>query len=257
MNMAYFKLFVSTLKLSKSVLKFLGDNYFFDSFFHNIKLNYFDLVFRRRILNEAKSRYKIATYDDIEYAYREGAFKGMIQSLFASDHFYYTPLDLAVAINVSIHGYCNAKYVDNSSIIDASYFIMNEIRALILKDSIVKSLLKGAGKDVMNYNTQFPRNEIEKVLRYKSEIFKTYFKTFEDTRFSSSMKIYHQGYGESWLTWNENNSMSIRLDPSYIREGFFLLGFDYRLDESRLYTAYRSNGIEYFNKNNGKLIWAV
>jgi hypothetical protein len=66
----------------------------------------------------------------------------------------------------------------------------------------------------------------------------------------------------NWLDWGSENCITIYTDPEEVREGFFLLGFDYTKTETNedLMIATRVEGYEYFYFNNynlsrGDVIW--
>ncbi|EAB4114473.1 hypothetical protein EOH33_25205, partial [Salmonella enterica] len=67
------------------------------------------------------------------------------------------------------------------------------------------------------------------------------------------------GNDNTWIDWTEKNSIRININPYKIREGFFLIGFDYRdvTNDKRLHVASNKDGYEYFNKclKNSSRVW--
>lgn len=77
-------------------------------------------------------------------------------------------------------------------------------------------------------------------------MFNYYFKSFEDKNFSQQITIWHQANGQNWLERRSEDSITINVDSSNIREGFFLTGFEYTKDGKNLEYATQIDGNEYF-----------
>ncbi|MGE4666962.1 hypothetical protein AB8970_20910 [Yersinia enterocolitica] len=178
-------------------------------------------------------------------------FRGLINSLLEPDGYYYSVTDIAVAINISTSHFSENTFDRNShEIIDFSYHILSEIKASIIKNKIINEGLKNYNKDVNLIDTNSVREGIEYLFRNKKELFKHYFSTFNGSRYNHRFKIWHQSNDNTWVDWSEVNSTDININPYKIREGFFLVGFDYSdiTQGERLQVASNKGGYDFFNK---------
>jgi hypothetical protein len=179
-------------------------------------------------------------------------FRGMINSIIQPGEYYYSAMDVAVAINIATFHFSENSLNKNShEIIDMSYHITTEIKEAIMKNKIIRDNLKEYGKDIGLIDTESERTEIEHLFIDKKTLFKHYFSTFNDLRYEHTIRIWHQSNSNTWIDWSEENSIDIKINPYKIREGFFLIGFDYRdiTKNERLSYASNKNGYEFFNKH--------
>lgn len=187
-------------------------------------------------------------------------FRGMINSLFKPDDYYFSTMDVAVAIIIATGHYCDNEFNKISNeIIDFSYHICGELKESIIQSKIMRDGLADYDKDISLINTNSTRTEIECLFKNKKELFQHYFSTFNDSYFNHSIQVWHQGNKNTWIDWGEENSIRININPYKIREGFFLRGFDYYdiANSERLHIASNKDGYEYFNKNleNSLCVW--
>lgn len=178
-------------------------------------------------------------------------FRGMINSLLQPGDYHYSTLDIAVAINIATSHFCDNSYNRYShELIDFSYHITSEIKDVIIKNKIINDGVRGYGKNVDLIDINSERNKIELLFKNKKELFRHYFSTFNDTRYNHTIKIWHQGNDNVWIDWDEYNSINVNINPYKIREGFFLIGFDYHdvTKNERLHVASNKDGHEFFNK---------
>lgn len=178
-----------------------------------------------------------------------------------ANQIYPSPKDIAVAIAIATkeYGDLDGKYISN--IIDLAFHLAIEIKERISSDDTLKSILIDLGKNIESFDTDITRVEIEKSFKSKKQLFVDYFQTFKDPRFNYAIKVWHQGGEIDWVEWQEEDSITININPAKIREGFFLVGFDYSIMSTgeTLKFATRKNGYEYFNGDLDKykdIIWA-
>jgi len=169
-------------------------------------------------------------------------------------------MDVAVAINIATGHYCDNEFNNFShEIIDFSYHVSHEIKESIIKNKIMRDGLVDYGKDISLMDTNSDRTAIECLFKNKKDLFQYYFSTFNNPSYNHSIQIWHQGNDNTWIDWDENNSICININPYKIREGFFLIGFDYRdiTNNERLHVASNKDGYEYFNKcpQNSSRVW--
>lgn len=187
-------------------------------------------------------------------------FRGIINSLFQPGDYHFSTMDIAVAINIATGHYCDNEFNKFShEIIDFSYHFSREIKESIIKNKVMRDGLIDYGKSISLIEVNSERTEIENLFKSKKGLFKHYFSTFNNTNFNHSIRIWHQSNDNSWGDWNEKNSICININPYKIREGFFLVGFDYFdiTNSEGLSIASNKDGYEYFNKNleNSSCVW--
>lgn len=178
-------------------------------------------------------------------------FRGMINSLLQPGNYHYSAMDIAVAINISTFHFSKSEMnKDSHDIIDMAYHIVSELKEVAIKNKIIRDGLNEYGKNVNLIETNSERSKIEKLFMNKKELFKYYFSTFNDSRYHNTIKVWHQGNDNTWIDWSEDNSVNVNINPHKIREGFFLIGFDYSniTCNERLRVASNKNGYEFFNK---------
>ncbi|WP_261136749.1 hypothetical protein [Serratia quinivorans] len=187
-------------------------------------------------------------------------FRGIINSLFQPGDYHFSTMDIAVAINIATGHYCDNEFNKFShEIIDFSYHFLREIKESIIKSKVMKDGLIDYGKNISLVDVNSERTAIEYVFKNKKYLFKHYFSTFNNTNFNHSIKIWHQSNDNAWVDWTERNSICININPYKIREGFFLVGFDYFdiTNNESLHVASNKDGYEYFNKHlkNSSYVW--
>lgn len=187
-------------------------------------------------------------------------FRGIINSLFQPGDYHFSTMDIAVAINIATGHYCDNEFNKFShEIIDFSYHFSREIKESIIKNKVMRDGLIDYGKSISLIEVNSERTEIENLFKSKKGLFKHYFSTFNNTNFNHSIRIWHQSNDNSWVDWNEKNSICININPYKIREGFFLVGFDYFdiTNSEGLSIASNKDGYEYFNKHleNSSCVW--
>ena len=113
-------------------------------------------------------------------------------------------------------------------------------------------------KSIQDIENENCREKLLNILVNKRSLFIHYFNGFNDIRYYFSIRVWHQANEKNWIDNNVENSLIININPLRIREGFFIIGFDYtRLsDGETLKVACNENGYEYFNQYSRNVIWA-
>ncbi len=247
------------------MIKLLRNNilktYWINSKINNGKKLYFNHIFYPSFLKSINNHFIISEHYELKDTFLNSPVKGLINSVFNPNRDFFSSLDLSVAINISINGFCNEKYVNNDTIINSANYICESLKKQMYEDKIIRELLKDLDKDLQNFNFYTEREKIENILNNKDKIFKTYFGRFNNENYSTGVKIYHQANNESWLNWKDKNSISINHNCIEFDSGFFLCGFDYELlSGESLKIASSEKGKEFFNPPKyewGKnVIWA-
>ncbi|BDD01446.1 hypothetical protein [Persicobacter psychrovividus] len=235
--------------------------YWINSKINNGKKLYFNNVFFPSFLESVNNHFIISEHYELRDAFSKSPVKGLMNSIFNPNKFFFNALDLSVAINISINGYCNEKYVNNDEIVNSANYICELLKKQMYQDKIIRELLKELDKDLKNFDFYIEREKIKKTLNDKIEIFKTYFGRFDDKNYSSGVKVYYQANNESWINWKDENSIDINHNCVEFESGFFLCGFNYKLFSGEsLKIATSENGKEFFNPQKYKwgdnVIWA-
>ena len=211
------------------------------------------------IIKDSNKKFRISDCFGLMRAYNEAPFRGLVKELMRVNDIYPSPKDIAVAINIAIGGYCSEGFTNNDEIIDFSFHFLTEIENRITTDEILREHFSGINKDVEKLVTNYDRDSLSRILAKKRDIFLNYFRTFEDKRYGQSIRVWHQADDNSWIDWSKENSLEIQMNTRKIREGFFLMGFDYSMNKTgdRLSIATRIDGYEYFNdsENRDHAVW--
>lgn len=240
------------------LIKYFNYIYPIRSFYYKQVRKTFYYYHIQKAIKEANSKYKISSYYDLIDVFNQRPFRGLINTLFEPDNFYFTCKDIAIAVNISVNGFYNKEHTNNESIIDFAYNFSSEIKKIIKLDLILSEELQRIKKNVDLICDNIDRDEIRDTLSTKKKIFYHYFKTFEDLRFSEKITIFHQSESKTWVEWNREDSISVYLNLQKIREGFFMVGFDYSSEKYGWLSRATNNGYyEYFNgeikRNN--IVW--
>ena len=213
-----------------------------------------------QILDEASKIYSIGKYWKVKELINYAPFRGTLSELVRVGEFYPSPKDIAVAINVSISAYCNEECTDKDNIIDLAFHISQELKFRFISDQLLKTVFEDLNKDLDKLITDGKRSDINMLFSNKKELFTSYYSTFSKPEFSYSIKIWHQSQENSFIQWEEEDAITVNLNPIRIREGFFQVGFDYFCisSQSRLQRATRYKGFEFFDGDSvGDVIWAL
>lgn len=227
---------------------------YFGSFFIKRAASYFFDFKVKNLLHESSGYFKISDRVSAKKLYKSRVFRGLANSYLNTDDKLPNALDFAVAIKVSLAEY-DSKY--NDTIIDLSYHLFTEIKRFLYTDSVLKKALKNLDKSIKDIENENSRAQILNILENKKLLFTHYFKGFIDSRYHFSIRVWHQANKKSWIDNDVDNSLVININPLRIREGFFIIGFDYtRLsDGETLKVACNENGYEYFNQYSKNNIW--
>jgi len=136
---------------------------------------YWNKIFFPKFMTSINEHFAISEYFDLNYSVSQSPVKGLMNSIFDPTVPFFDTKDLAVAINISINGFCNEEYIDNDKIIDSANFICESLKKDIYKDNIIKEYLSKVDKDIQNFKYIVERSEIETILSNKALIFQTYF----------------------------------------------------------------------------------
>ena len=227
---------------------------YWGSFFINRVSSYFFKYKVNNILDESSGYFKISDRITAKELYKSRVFRGLAKTYLNTDNKLPNALDFAIAIKVSLAEY-DSKY--DNTIIDLSYHIFTEIKRLLLTDSMLQKALKNLNKSMLEIENDIGRAEILNIISNKKSLFTHYFKGFIDARYHFAIRVWHQANDKSWIDNDFENSIVVNLNPLRIREGFFLVGFDYtRLsDGETLKIACNESGYEYFNQYSKNNIW--
>ncbi|MEO0646198.1 MAG: hypothetical protein AAFZ17_08610 [Cyanobacteria bacterium J06650_10] len=201
----------------------------------------------KKIFEELSRSYQLSDYFKLDDILTASPFRGLISELFSPNDFYLSQKDIAVATSICMRGYCDNQKQKNDNIIDFSYAFLKKLRVRIIEDQQLQERFSRIKKDAQEIVTDFDRSEIEETLANKKKLFTHYFRSFEDSNFDYQITVWHQAPDQSWIDCRSENSITIRIDPSSIREGFFLIGFDYESKGESLFYATRIARREYFN----------
>jgi len=206
------------------------------------------------IVKIANSKFIITDYCDLSHVFTTPSVCGLINHFLRTNKYYLNAKDIAVAIIMSVSAYCNKSRTDYNRIIDFSYYFLTEIKIRVQEDKLLQDLLSARGKDIKIWETEYDRLEIEEIVNSsRKKLFESYFRSFEHKNFSTKVKIWHPGETTNWIDWKPENSIEIGLNTSFaIREGFFLLGFDYDINNRGLSSASNYKGYEYINESPGR-----
>ncbi|UII26208.1 hypothetical protein LVD15_23370 [Fulvivirga maritima] len=246
----------------KQLQNFALKTYWINKHINHGKRKYFNELFLPDFIETISSKFSIADDFDLDYAFSQSPVKGLISSMFDPNQHYFNSLDLSVAINIAINGYCNPQYTSNENIIDSANFICEELKKRIYDDKILTEYLKEIHKELSQFDYYVEGQEIQNVLSDKLLIFRTYFSRFENSGCTHAITIYHQSKDNTWIDWSSENTITIKHHCKGFNEGFFLFGFDYQLSTGeRLRIASREDGAEYFNPEKSEwaknTIWAA
>lgn len=189
------------------------------------------------------------------------AFKnGLIEFFLQPNDYIINSKDIAVAISMGAFAHSNERHCINSNIIDAAFYLTNQIKKRIILDENLKYIFSELGKDIKQIGHKYSRDEVEVIFSDKRLIFKNYFMLFNSPYYTEKIRIYYPGQNKTWLEWKEDDSLEISINERDIPTGFFLIGFDYTSSKlGKLEFAIRKTDKEFFNptdRRKGKTIWA-
>lgn len=206
------------------------------------------------ILREANNYFDIGSLEKVINLKNNRIFRGLINSYISTDDKYPNALDIAVAVKISL-GEFNNKYDQN--ILDFSFHLLSELKKILKTDPILKLAISDLGKDLIRLDDIIDRDKIITIMSNKKSLFIHYFNEFNDKRYNYAIRVWHQSNENSWIEWKIDDSIIVNLNPVRIREGFFMVGFDYTQlnNHESLDIAGNENGYEYFNKPMKNNVW--
>lgn len=237
------------MKLLFSLLKHIQFIYPVKIFLQRRVADYFFHYHVSELLKHASSRYKISDRHPISLIKNKPAFRGTVKEIFRTNSFYPEPIDFAVALKVATGEFGNQADQFNDAIIDLAYHLAIDVKNRIATDELLKGSFSELGKDLKKLDANQKRDIVVSIFEDKKSLFTRYFDSFQDTRFSSGIKVWHQSQENCWIEWGEKDSITVNLDLLRVREGFFLVGFDYSDAQTgdSLMIATTKHGYEYFN----------
>ena len=217
--------------------------------FYNKKMrNDFYNPLVRKIIKQANSKYQVSSIFDLMYVFNDTPLKGLVNTLFEPDNFDFTCKNIAIAVHISVRGYVFKSQTNNEAVIDFAYYFCNEIEKTIKSNRLLSEELLSINKKIELMTECIDRDEIAEIFSSKKKIFEHYFQTFEASLFNDEITIFHQAENKEWIEWNEEDSITIRVNLQKIRRGFFLPGFDYSSKTHRGLSVVTTDGCyEYFN----------
>lgn len=222
-------------------------------------IDYFLYYHVKKILKEANQNNHYSNSFNLEQLIYKSAFRGTICEYFRSNDFQPNAKDIAIAISISSDSYSNHITSKLDSLIDLSYHLSNKIKEIIILDITLKSIYEELGQSLVMLDKPVDRVDITNALKNKKSLFTEYYKSFNNKNFSYGIKIWHENEDNDWVQWKESESLIIHIDPLAIREGFFLVGFDYSelTSGNSLCFATSKGGYEFFNSFESKnVVWA-
>lgn len=96
--------------------------------------------------------------------------------------------------------------------------------------------------------------ELNRIIRDREELYRNYFKLFDEKNGTDTIRIFYPKNGESWIRWNDKYSIDINVNLSKgLSYGFCRVGFDYHKingdDKKTLKCAYIDNNKEIMRFN--------
>lgn len=247
--------------ISKDFQSLLLKSHFVNSRISKTKIQYFKSVILPQLIEDVNSKFNISYYWDLKHAFSKSPLQGIFNSLFDPNQKYFNSTDLAVAINISINGFCNERYVNNKSVASSADFLCEKLQYILSDDLHLFELLRGRNKDLKHFDFHVNSEETLKVLSDQQLLFNTYFERFNNSGQPFQIRIYHQSPYNNWLECDSSNSLTINHNLVEFQEGFFLTDFDYQLGTGEwLNIASSVNSVEYFNPDEfdwyNNVIWA-
>lgn len=210
------------------------------------------------IVSEVKGDKYFPEYNlNIIDAVQSDAFcNGIIDHFLKPNNYMLNVTDIAVALNIGIHGYENNSFKEDM-LIDTAYFLAKNLKERFIMDKNMNYFLSEFGKDISKFDIETSRVDIKTIFSENKLLFEKYFKTFILDRYNEKISIYYPENGKSHI--ERKNFIEISVYKNDLPRGFFLIGFDYKSDKSGwLRLAKRNNGKEYFNpadNRSGKIVW--
>lgn len=225
-------------------------------------LNYFYKYYLEPItdkMGEEIHLYSSNDYLTLKDAVKNEAFKnGIINFFFNEKKYKLDAKQLAIGISMGVFGYTKKDFLEVRAY-DITEYLVNSIAEKAKKDFAFKAILSSYGKDLSYISLKLDAGDIIDRLRDKKLVLNSYFKKFEQKNGTDIVTIYHPAYGESWIGWKEENTISIRINHQ-LPKGLILMGFDYKSKfEGNLRQAEQTKKEVLFNPKNspkGDLIWA-
>lgn len=215
----------------------------------------------RKIIDRAKPVYKISAYTKFESILYQEPLAHLLETLFDPSEFYFSCKDVAAAIFICAGGIYNNE-INKEDIINFSLHFTRELKETLRGDPIIFRELSSISKDANNIVDNNSTDEVANILSSKKAALKQYFSRFEDGRFgdNSSVTVWHPSEENPWVEWKDEDSITIHIDRSKVKSGFYLPGLDYS-DKTRgwLGIATSDGEREYFNNShnlkNNKIVW--
>lgn len=172
-------------------------------------------------------------------------FRGLISETFKASEFYPSAKDVAVALAVSAE--TSGEDYSIAKTIDFSYVFIEKLKRRIISVPKLNQLFSRFAKDVRRLSTDVDRHKLKATMAEHKTLFAYYFKSFEDKNFSVEMVVTPRHNEQSSPSCQLDDPIQLTIDPSAVREGFFLSQFNYSQNGVPLTHATRYNGYEYFN----------
>ncbi len=183
---------------------------------------------------------------------------GLIDHFLKPNGYLLNAKDIAIALNMGVHGHSNTSFL-KAPVIDAAFYLAKKLKERFTLDDNLRYILDALGKNNYGFEPTSSRQEIETIFDDKKLLFNQYFNLYGSASYSETITVYYPGYDKSWIDWQEDESLQVLLYKYDVPRGFFLLGFDYQSDRSGwLYSAVRTKEKEYFNgssETKGKVVW--
>lgn len=203
---------------------------------------------RRKLVEIASQVANITAESESEYGFafvgQAAPLRGLVREMFQSLDFYPSIKDVAVATAVTAQ--MVGKTYDVDDVIDFSQLFIKELKSRIIVCSELNEMFSEY-RNVSRLSQEYDRKDIQATLENLPRLFTDYFKRFDDKHFSVKLIIQPRASVQSCPSWQPEESIKINVDPSSLREGFFLPCFDYYKNGEKLTNATRHKGYEYFN----------
>lgn len=240
----------------KQILKLIANSLLFRKSITNLARRYFMKKALIKILDEADSNFRIHQEYPLKDIFKNQACTALFNSIFVANQKTLTVQDLSLSILLDSMAILDES--NKEQILDASVHIVSEIKNLITQDKNWQLLFQLVDKNETHINLEFNKEELLTILNDKKEVFRNYFTRFNDSKFSNYIQIFHSEYGESWVYFDEKNSIKVFVDLAKIPEGLILPFFNYKSSrDGRLTVAYEYKDKTYYNQRieGGKLVW--
>lgn len=180
---------------------------------------------------------------------------GILDRVVSSNNYTLNVKDIAMSINMGLWGHSSESFI-KQPVIDVSFYLAEELKKRFITNSLLIYMCNVIGKDhKLQCSLNVDRSELECIFNDKNKIYDCYFRMFENNAYSNKMTIFYPVPNSSYIDFSKENSLTINICKKKINRGFFLVGFEYNMDNQWLSCAIRTHSKECFNEGEGDIVW--